>query len=159
VTAPDAAPRPRLPDLALAPIAGGEGVPLRVHRRGAVLVLLDGAPDAPARDFLAALAGAAGTLADWDARMLVVVGGGGEGGAGGGDDVRAAFAALASPFPALADPRGRVAAAAGVAAPALVVADQWGEVHWAAAAGGAGAWPPVAEVEQWARFLAIRCAG
>jgi hypothetical protein len=132
-----------------------------------VLALFDGAPTAADAAFLRALAGAAAAVGDWDARVLVVVGrdpagrpadGPADPGASA-DPAAGAFAALALTVPVLADPGGRLATAAGVVAPALVVADQWGEVHWAAAAGDAGAWPPVTEVEQWARYLAIRCAG
>jgi hypothetical protein len=59
----------------------------------------------------------------------------------------------------LEDPRGTVAAAAGVVAPALVVADQWGEVHAAAPAGPQQPWLAVEEVEEWLRFMAVRCGG
>ena len=144
--------RPRLPDLALPAIAGGDPVSLRAHRRAAVLVLLAGALDPADAAYLGALAAAAPALAGWDGRVLAVAPDAALG---------PALDALALPFPALVDADGRVAAAAGVAAPALVVADQWGEVHLAATAaeGGGRAWPPVAEVERWLQFLAVRCAG
>jgi hypothetical protein len=152
MSSPDAEPRRRLPDLALVPVAGGAAVPVREHRRGAVLVLVGDAPTDADAAFLGELAGAAAAVDGWDARVLVVVGGDA---AGSG----AAFAALAPPFRVLADPGRRLAAAAGVGAPALVVADQWGEVHWTAEVGAGRGWPATAEVEQWARYLAIRCAG
>jgi hypothetical protein len=75
--------------------------------------------------------------------------------AGDGD---AALAVLALPFPVVVDGSGAIARAADVAPPALVVTDQWGEVHAAAAVGGAP-WMPPAEIERWVRWLAIRCAG
>ena len=149
---PDAPRRARLPDTALTPVAGGGAVPLRVARHSAVLVLLDGAPGPEDRVFLDELAAGAPEIAGWDGRVLVVI-------AGDATQTGEAVAALGLPFPVLADPAGTVLAAAGVAAPALVVADQWGEVHWVVPTGEGLPWPPVAEAEQWARFLAIRCAG
>jgi hypothetical protein len=149
VSDPDATPRRRLPDVALAPAAGGHAVPLRRPRHAVVLVLLGGAPDDDARDFLRRLAGAEPSIAGWDGRVLVVATGGGAGGPGA-----AAAGGSALPFPVLADPAGAVVAAAGVDPPAVVVADQWGEVYWSS-----GAWPRVEELADWARFLAIRCAG
>lgn len=145
------ASRARLPDLALPPVDGGAPVPLRMARQGALLVLLDAAPTPEVTRWLGELAAAEPTFRGWDGRVLVVVG------TAAGDpaaDARAALAALALPFPVLSDARGTVAAVAGIAAPGVVVADQWGEVH-AAVAGPM----PVREVEEWLRFLAIRCAG
>jgi hypothetical protein len=153
---PDATPRRRLPDAALPPLVGGPPVPLRVPRHSAALVLLGGAPGPAERDFLAQLAADGASVTGWDGRVLVVVSGAAAGSAAAGS---AAVSDEAEPFPVLADPAGTVAAAAGVTPPALVVADQWGEVHWHAPAGDGRPWPPVREVEQWARFLAIRCAG
>ena len=149
---PTLTPRRRLPDIALPPLAGGTDVPLRAHRRGSVLVLLGGAPGAREGEYLRQLADAEPALRDWDGRVLVVV-------AGDGAEVRPALDALRLPFPVLADPERTVLRAAAVAAPALVVADQWGEVHAAAQPGPGESWLPVDEVEQWLRFLASRCAG
>lgn len=164
MTDPTQTSRRRLPDVALPPVAGGPAVPLRAHRRAAVLVLLNAAADAASADaatadvsagaFLRQLADAAPALADWDGRVLVIV---------GGDAARAdGMGAAATPelsFPVLADPPHAVAAAAGVAPPAVVIADQWGEVHVAAPARPGQAWLPLPEIEQWLRFLAVRCAG
>ncbi len=154
---PDAAPRrARLPDAALPPLAGGPPVPLRANRRAAVLVLLGGAPDAGGAEYLRALADAEPALAGWDGRVLVVVSGPD---AAADAAFGAAFGALRLPFPVLADAAGTVAAGAAVAPPAVVVVDQWGEVHWSAAVGPDRGWPAPAELEQWLRFLAVRCAG
>lgn len=136
--------RPRLPDLSLAPARGGAPVAVRAHRRGTVLVLVAGAGDEGLDAYLAALAAHEGELAGWDGRVLVVV--------------ADADAAPATGFPVLVDERGRIAAAAGVGAPAVVVADQWGEVHAAEPAIG-GRWLAPGELEQWLRMIAIRCAG
>lgn len=139
--ADDPVERPRLPDISLPTADGGAPVPLRARRQGTVLVLLDGAPDDGAREAIRALASHEAALRDWDGRVVVVV-------------PEAASAPGDVPFAVAVDATGRVARAAGVDAPALVVADQWGEVHVASRA-----WLPPAEVEAWLRMLAIRCAG
>ncbi|HKP74292.1 MAG TPA: hypothetical protein VJT67_02060, partial [Longimicrobiaceae bacterium] len=61
------------------------------------------------------------------------------------------------PFPLLLDAEGRVAAALGVRAPAVVVADQWGEVHEVFEAGEEHRFPRPGEVETWVQYLAIEC--
>lgn len=146
MSTPEPPPR-RLPDVTLTAPDGG-AVPLRVARHASVLVLLPPVADAAARAFLRDLAAATPALAGWDGRVLVVGSTADDVGGERGDG-----------FPRLADPRGLVATAAGVTAPALVVADQWGDVHWAAPVVAGGAWPAVAAIEPWVRYLAIRCAG
>lgn len=136
-------PRPRLPDIALPPIDGGDPVPLRLRRHATVLVLLPSiARDADVA-YLAELARQAHALRDWDARVFAVV----------ADGATPADRAI----PVLVDADRIVARAAQVDAPALVVADQWGEVHVREPAGEA--WYPVREIELTVRWLAIRCAG
>lgn len=39
----------------------------------------------------------------------------------------------------------------------MVVADEWGEIFWTAAAGDGHALPSVDEVLEWVRFVAIQC--
>jgi hypothetical protein len=107
-------------------------VPLRLPRIGTALALLDGAPDAAARAWVAALADAAATLRASDGRALVLV------------PDAAAARGLPDGGPVLVDDRRRVAAAAGVATPALVITDQWGEVWHAEAVPPGGAWPDAA---------------
>lgn len=136
--------RPRLPDLSLPPAGDGAPVPVRAHRRGTVLVLAASASDEGLEAYLAALAAHEGEFAGWDGRVLIIVADAG--------------AAPATGFPVLVDARGRLAEAAGVSAPAVVVADQWGEVH-AAEPATDGRWLAPVEVEQWLRMIAIRCAG
>ena len=141
--------RSRLPNVSLPPLGGGAAVPLRAPRHGTVLVLLGA--DAAERDaaYLRALADAGPSLAEWDGRVLVIV--------EGDDAPRPALAALGVPFPVLLDREGAVARAAGVAAPAVVVLDQWGDVH--AAEPAAGEWLAVSELVGWLRLMAIRCGG
>jgi hypothetical protein len=139
--------RPRLPDASLPRADGGDAVPLRLPRTGTVLVLPGPAPDAAARAWLAALADAGATLRASDGRALVLI------------PEAAAARDLPGGVAVLVDERGRVAAAAGVEAPALVITDQWGEVWHAQAVPPGGAWPDVAEVDRWLGYLAIRCGG
>jgi hypothetical protein len=118
-----------------------------------VLVLLAVAVAERDRAYLRALAEAEPALRGWDGRVLVVVA------AGNASAVASELAALELPFPVLADPTAVVAAAAGVEPPALVVSDQWGEVHASVRAADPTGWLPPTEVEQWLRFIAVRCGG
>jgi hypothetical protein len=154
---PDAPTRPRLPDTPLAPLAGGAAVALRAHRQATVLVLLPTTPSAADAAYLRELAAAEPALRGWDGRVVVVL-------AGAADlealaAARATLDPLALPLPVVADASDTIARAAGVTAPALVVADQWGEVYAALAVGPDRPWLPVGEIEEWLRFLAVRCGG
>jgi hypothetical protein len=147
--------RPRLPDVALPALpalASGARVPLRAPRRASVLVLLDDTPEERDLAYVRELAEAERALADWDGRVLVVVG-------GPATAMAHALTALALPFPVLVDAEGHVATGAATAAPAIVVTDQWGEIHVRAPVGPDRPWLAVAELEKWLRYLAIRCAG
>ena len=147
--------RPRLPDATLPAIGCGPGAPLRARRQGTVLVLL--ATPLAERDleYARALAAHEPELREWDGRALVVL----EGAESAPASVGAALEALQLPIPVLADAGSRVAAAAGVSAPAVVIADQWGEVHAAETASGGAPWLPRDEIVAWLKYLSIRCAG
>lgn len=144
--------RARLPDVSLPSLAGDAPVPLRAHRRGTVLVLVGDALRVEDGAYLRALAAHEEALRGWDGRVLVVVG---DRDTGRGS----AIAALAVPFPVVVDEAGRVARAAGVEGPALVVVDHWGEVHVGERVPDGAAWMAPEEVEQWLRMIAVRCAG
>lgn len=147
---PDPAPpRRRLPDVALPTATGGAPVPLRARRRGTVLVLLPPEVGARERAYLAALADAEEELRGWDGRVLVVLAS------------QAEAEALGAPasLPVVVDREGVVAAAAEVRSPAVIVVDQWGEAHVAAPVDERSGWLATGELEQWLRFLSIRCAG
>lgn len=152
MTHPDAPiVRPRLPDVALH-TPDGAVVNLRTPRRSLVLVVLDDAPEArEARDaaWLAQLAEQQATIAEWDGAVYVVR----------PDAAVDAPGHPPPPLPTLLDPEGRVARSAGVQPPALVLADQWGEVHEPPAPAEGGRWPASERVTQWVRWAAIRCAG
>jgi hypothetical protein len=141
--------RARIPDIALPPLAGGASVPLRMRRMGTVLVLLGAVPRPGDAAWLASLVEVEPSLREWDGRVVVVV----QPGAAVPE-----LLGMEHVIPTVVDDAGRVARAAGVSAPALVVTDQWGEVHVAVEAHGAP-WMPPSELERWVRFLAVRCAG
>jgi len=157
MTDPDSTTRPRLPDTPLPPLAGGAAVPLRAHRQATVLVLLPSRPDTADVAYLRSLGAAEPALRGWDGRVVAVLAGGAS-----TEELAAARATLdplALPFPVAADASGTVARAAGVTPPALVVCDQWGEVYAALPVGPERPWLPVGEVEEWLRFLSVRCGG
>src|SRR5690606_22142538 len=113
-------PGNRLPDLSLP--SSPDGTPHRLRAPGRlarVLVLVHGAGCEACAAYVRALGAEGEEIRGWDGRVLLVA-------PGAGDD---------PPLPTLADPEGRLAAALGVEAPAVVVADRWGQVHEAREAG------------------------
>ncbi|HET8522807.1 MAG TPA: redoxin domain-containing protein [Thermomicrobiales bacterium] len=63
----------------------------------------------------------------------------------------------ARPFPMLTDPSGEIAKQQGLAAPAVVIVDRFGEI-WAAWEGGADHHLPHADdVIEWLEFLEVQC--
>lgn len=139
-------PRVRLPDLALASADGG--APRRVRpggRLAPVLVLVHPGGCAGCAEFVAALEEAAADLEAWDGRVLAIT----------PDPPRPGRAETA--FPWLSDPEGRLAGTLGLAPPAVVVADQWGELHLASEAGEGHDFPAVSELEEWLQYLAVQC--
>lgn len=138
-------PSRRLPDLGLA-MADGAARPLRPGgRRSPVLVLLHSAECPACAEFVARLGAAADMLREWDGEVRVITPSG------------AAETQPPPPFPLLLDPERRVAAALGITPPAVVIADQWGEVHDVREAGDEHRFPTVDEIESWLRYLAIQC--
>ena len=152
MTESDAPARLRIPDRALPDRASGAPVPLRLPRHGTVLVLLGASPGPRDVAFVGALAAHGEALRAWDGRVLLVV-------ADARDADVVGPAELRPPLAVIVDADRSVEAAADVRAPALVVTDQYGEAYDRESIGADGAWPTVESVEQWLRFLAIRCAG
>jgi len=138
-------PQRRLPDLALTS-ASGAGYRLQGGgRRSPVLVLVHAGPCAACDGYVHRLGAAAAALGEWDGEVLVISP------AGAGEPLPDAS------FPLLHDSEDRVAAALGVRPPAVVIADQWGEVHDVREAGDEHRFPAEAEIESWLRYLAIQC--
>lgn len=137
------APR-RLPDIAL-PTPSGATHRLRASgRRSPVLVLPHAAACDTCAAFLRHLAAAGDALRAWDADVLVIA-------------PAPAERVVDVPFPLLLDPDRRVPSSLGVRAPAVIIADQWGEVHEIVEAGEEHRFPSAAEIEKWAQYLAIHC--
>jgi peroxiredoxin len=140
-------PKVRLPDLALPSARGGAEQRLRAGGRlSPVLVLVHPGACAGCAEFVAQLAAAAPALEEWDGRVLVIT-----------PDPPQEGQDAGGAFPLLSDPERRLSAALGITPPAVVVADQWGEVHLAGEAGEGHGFPAVAELEQWVRYLAVQC--
>jgi peroxiredoxin len=140
-------PTGRLPELRLPALSGGAAYALRLGRSAPVLVLVHAAGCEACERFVAELDALAPELQEWDARVLVV-GPDAPGEAGPPHDSR---------FPRLSDPEARLASALSVRAPAVVIADQWGQVHERNPAGDDHRFPAPAELVDWLRFLAVRC--
>lgn len=139
-------PGRRLPDLRLRPADGGAEVGIRAPgRKAPVLALLHGAGCESCREYVRSLEQVRSCLEDWDGRILLVVPE-----ASGSPQPR-------SSFPVLVDEAHRLAHALSVQPPATVVADQWGEIHWAGEAGREHRFPPPEELVEWVRYLAVQC--
>jgi hypothetical protein len=152
MTESDAPARLRLPDRALPVRADGAPVPLRQARHGTVLVLLGSSLESRDLAFVQALATHREALRAWDGRVLLI--------ATDAHVPETAWPGEPPPaLPVLVDVDGSVAAAADVKTPALVITDQYGEVYLRESITPERAWPTVESIEQWLRFLAIRCAG
>jgi hypothetical protein len=141
----------RLPDLRLAPAAGGAPEPLVAPggRQVQVVVVVDGAGCAACRAYLQRLADAEGEIRAWDGRLLVVV----------PADVEEAarLEAAGAPVTVLADPERRLWRRLGLSGATVLVADPWGEVRFRQEAGAGHDLPEPAELADWARFVAIQC--
>jgi hypothetical protein len=61
------------------------------------------------------------------------------------------------PLAVAVDVEQRLALALSVQIPALVIADQWGEIHHVEEAGPDHRFPATGEVVDWVRYLAIQC--
>lgn len=140
-------PARKIPDLALATRSGTPRRLRPIGRRSPVLVLVHaGVCDACAA-FIHRLRAASEMLHEWDGDVLVITP---ERLDGSGD-------ASADPFPVLSDPEQRLASSLALTPPALVIADQWGEVHETTEAGDEHRFPTVDEIESWLRYLATQC--
>ena len=152
MTENDAPARLRLPDRALPDRSGGAPVSLRRARHGTVIVLLGSSLEPADAEFVHTLAERREALLAWDGRVLLVL-------ADANAPVAAAMDDLRISLPVLLDAEHAVANAADVRPPALVITDQYGEAYLRDSITADRAWPTVDSIEQWLRFLAIRCAG
>ena len=126
--------------------------PLRLADDGrfsAAMVVLHGRECAACTEYAATLARGHTDLAGWDCRLWVVV-------------TDHSPDATSAPWPHLEDAVVAAAAAAvlhqhRIPVPGVVMMDPWHEVAAVMAAGTAHAFPPVAELLDWARYLATKC--
>lgn len=135
-------------------LRAGEGRTIRLadyrQRSNVVLVLHHGVACVACRAFLDALAGEAAGLSAEEAVVLAV----------GPDRPEAHLAhegASRLPFPLLSDPDGQVARRERLPVPAVVVADRFGEIWAAWAAGPRHFFPSAAEIHDWLRFVEFQC--
>lgn len=142
-------PARRLPDLRLAGGPDGAPTPVRARgRRSPVLVLVHPSPCAECARYVERLEASRDALVEADGHPAVVA----------PEAWGEAAAAWGSGrFPVLADPDGRLATSMGVRAPALIVADQWGEIHEAHEAGEEHRFPAIEALASTLGYLAVRC--
>lgn len=143
-------PPRRLPELSLPRESSGAATPISAAGRDAsIVVFVHGIECEPCARYLRLLAAEKEAIREWDAKVVAVR----VGEAVGANGVEAA----AFEFPILADPAGTLAASLTLEVPAIVIADQWGEIHAAEVAGADHDFIAPAEVAEWAKFLAIQC--
>jgi peroxiredoxin len=144
-------PSRRLPDLSLPASSTGALTPVRRPGREArVVVLVHGSDCAECREYLEQLTRDRQSILDWDGLIFVVTPGApGETGHSG--------SVLEAPFLLLSDPAGSLARSVSLQAPAVAVADQWGEIHAGENAGPDHQFLAPAEIIGWLRFLATQC--
>jgi hypothetical protein len=116
-------------------------------REATVLVRVHDATCRDCRRYLTELAAAGIDLVWWEGRVVIVV----PGPLGSASALRAS---LGPSFTVLSDADDRAALVDGAG---VVVADRYGQVFFVGEAGGAHAFPPPREVEEWLKFLATQC--
>lgn len=140
----------RLPHLELMAAGGGLRHVHGSRRRSPVLVLVHPEGCAGCSGYLADLARSHAEIEEWDGEVLVV-----------SPDPPAepdSTVSLADhPFTRLHDPEGRLATALRIEPPAIVVADQWGEIRLLEPAGPDHRFCAPSEIVDWMRFIAIEC--
>ena len=141
--------RLRVPDrpMRFAGATGTRSLGLGRHASSTLLLVHpDGCADC--RSFLLALATRVREFSDWGGQVIVCV---------PSEDAGGIPRLLPSEVSVVLDPGGALEKALSATAPAALVADQWGEVHYLEMGGADHRLPPPAELTSWARYLAIRC--
>ena len=126
--------------------ADGNDIDLRAGRGPLVLLVMHSMECEPCRESLDTLAEHAADWADWGARVLGIAPAPRRSGAPRADADRAADRILIDTHHVLADGRA-----------GMIVADEWGEIHFAHAADAGHELPAVGELVEWARFVSIQC--
>ncbi|HEU5049980.1 MAG TPA: hypothetical protein VFU00_06620 [Gemmatimonadales bacterium] len=137
----------RLPPVHLVSADTGGVVDLRASRGPRALVAMHSIACRACREYVREeLAPGARAIAEWGGRLTVVVPGGIANAAGFAETTTGALEVLADPGRAFAPARA-----------AVTIADQWGEIYFAADAGAGHDLPRCEDVVEWIRFLAIQC--
>jgi peroxiredoxin len=139
-----------LPALSLASVPDGEPVDLRGGRGPRVLFLLHPEACDGCRANLREIMQATAQVAEWGGRLLVVTSGS-VGKVGGLLPEPSAHARV------LSDPERAVARHLGLSGAAVLIADEWGEIFFAADAGADHEMPAQEEIARWVQFIAIQC--
>ena len=127
--------------------ATGAPVSLRSGRGPRIIVGVHAVDCAACAAYVARLCSESDALEEWGARVSVVA---------PRSDVTPAEELRAGCAELLVAEDG-VESALDVEPPALVVADEWGEVYFSTRAAGDHEFPAPAEVVEWIRFIAIQC--
>lgn len=119
---------------------------MRTGRGPRAIVVVHSADCAGCRGYIEQLAAASDAFREWNGRLSVV--------AYEPADAASAFRTDAmSGVQVLSDPDGTLEADPA----ALLLADEWGEVHFAVEGIAGHALPGAAEVAEWMRFISIQC--
>lgn len=138
-------PAKRLPDLRLPPVAGGAPVSLLPARKSSVVVLLvHDVACAGCRAYIERTHAEKAEFASWDCDVVVIT-------------ARAPEGKAPGRFTVLVDAENQLARALAIEPAALLVADQWGQVHEAWISGDAHDFPEPSALIEWARYLATVC--
>ena len=124
----------------------GNDIDLRAGRGPLVLLVMHSTECEQCREYLDTLAEHGADWADWGARVLGIAPVPHQSSAPRADAAKAADDILIDTHHVLAD--GRTG---------LIVADEWGEIHFSHAADTGHELPTVGELVEWARFVSIQC--
>lgn len=151
----------RLPIATLPARDGGPDVKLRAPGRLATVLVALHDDCAQCDAYLAALATQEAELRDWDGRVVAVRAGRADAESAARSSEREERAQAASHrfgerVRAAADPEGKLASA-GITVPAVLIADQWGELFVVEPAGAEHTLLAPDEIVAWLRYLAVQC--
>jgi peroxiredoxin len=139
----------RLPDRSVERTDGAGQLPVKRRGRDSTILLMLHAANCPAcRGYVGRLQDEAAAIRDWDGRVLLVW---------AAPVARAAATARVSGFDSGIDVDGGLLARLGLELPAILIADQWGELFAVQPAGNEHDFIDPSEVVEWLRFLAIQC--
>jgi hypothetical protein len=139
----------RLPEITLAAAGDGGEFVLRPRNRQALVVLtLHGGECGECARALSDLMASAAEMREWDGHVIAVV---------AGERVPAGIRAAQRDGCVVVSDAGRALTTRGIPTPAVLIADQWGELALVHDAGESHDFPTPDEIVEWLRFLAIQC--